>query len=412
MKRKFITIPIVLLLSVSIIVTTVLLRIKPDTSNITVAQRVATFSKPAVVRIFNYAIVKWRFNNYYDQDLTYYFNSIQNETLIGGSGSGAIISSNGYIVTNAHVVELSKLDDEDIVGRAFTDLCTQVASEFGVTVDEARKYLLKYVTYDSVNRYLKVIIPNGEVFDGEIKSYGAPVGEGKDVSVVKIESKNLPSLRLGASDKVKLQDSIWVFGYPGAADSEILSPSSAIVVSITDGKVSATDKKSTQGASVLQISAAASHGNSGGPVVNEQGEIVGLLTFRGNTVNGQEVQGFNFAVPVDTAKEFVSQAGANNDPSIIDNLYKEGMELYWGGYYKDAITKFEEIQRLYPEHSEIKELITDSQQNMSNSKTLWSKYKTMFIIYDSIAGVFIVLLIIYGFVLKPKKETINIEEDI
>lgn len=112
-----------------------------------------------------------------------------------------------------------------------------------------------------------------------------------------------------------------------------MSIDSSLVVSITDGKVSAVDKKSAQGAPILQISAPTTHGNSGGPVVREDGSIVGLLTFRGNTVYGQEVQGFNFVVPVSTVKEFVDQAGAKNDEGDVDKLYKEGLELYWGRYY-------------------------------------------------------------------------------
>jgi hypothetical protein len=241
-----------------------------------------------------------------------------------------------------------------------------------------------------------VVLPNSTIsLDGEVKSYGAPVGEGKDVAVVKIEGKNYPTIMIGNSEKVQLQDSIWLFGYPGAADSEILSPNSSTVVSITDGKISAVDKKSTQGAPVLQISAAATHGNSGGPVIDEKGNIIGLLTFRGDTVNGQEVQGFNFAVPSETIMEFVNQSGAKNEIGDVDKLYREGLELYWGGYYKDALAKFEQVQRLNSNHSEIKKLITDSEQNSAKSKTLWSKYKTIFIAYDAAAGLIVIVLIIF-----------------
>lgn len=403
MVKKILALSASLLLVITIVVSFVLMRVKPNTSHINVAQKVATYSKPAVVRIFSYAIVKWKFDNYYDEELVDIFNSMENQTLIGGSGSGATISSNGYIVTNAHVVEINKLEDQQVVNEAFAILVNQLADYYNTSEDKVRDYLLKYTTVQSISKFLKVMLPSGEVLDGEIKSYGAPVGEGKDVSVIKIEGRNLPTLKLGISDKVQLQDNIWVLGYPGAADSELLSPNSSAVVSITDGKVSALDKKSAQGAAVLQISAASSHGNSGGPVTNERGEIIGLLTFRGNTVNGQEVQGFNFAVPVDTVREFVGQAGATNEGNEVDDKYREGLELFWGGYYKDALIKFEEIQRLYPSHSEIKKYITESQQNIGESKILWTKYKGMFIVYDSIAGVLILVLIILAFIVKTKK---------
>ncbi|MCZ0757031.1 serine protease, partial [Anoxybacillus sp. J5B_2022] len=134
------------------------------------------------------------------------------------------------------------------------------------------------------------------------------------------------------------------------------------------------------------------------------GEIIGLLTFRGDTVNGQEVQGFNFAIPVNTVKEFISQAGADNAPSNTDKLFKEGLELYWGGYYEDALKKFEAVKRIYPNHSEINRFITDSEQKSSQSKTLWSNYKTLFFVFDGVALLAIITLMLFAFVLKPKQK--------
>ena len=81
---------------------------------------------------------------------------------------------------------------------------------------------------------------------------------------------------------------------------------------MNDGKISAK-KQSSSGAPILQTSTPATHGNSGGPVLNDANEVVGLLTFRGDTVNGQEVSGFAFIVPSNTVMEYVKSAGAAND---------------------------------------------------------------------------------------------------
>lgn len=417
MKKKMLfTMPIIAVLIICMVTSVLFMRKKPDSSHINKAQKIAEYTKPAVVRILNYAVVTWTFRNYNDYEVVNYFRNIQNRSIVGGSGSGAIINSNGYVVTNAHVVEVSKLSNQEIADLAFDEICLDVAKQFGVTEKDARTYLLKYTTYDKVDKYLKVMLPGGSTadgkntFDGEIKTYGAPVGEGKDVAVVKIEGKNLPTLKIGQSDKVQLQDSILVFGFPGAADSDLLSPDSSLVVTVTDGKVSAVDKKSAQGAPVLQISAPATHGNSGGPVIKEDGTIVGLLTFRGNTVNGQEVQGFNFVVPSDTIKEFIAQSGAVNEPGEVDRLYKEGLELYWGGYYKDALKKFEGVQRLYPGHSEIKKFISECQQKSSISKILWSNYKTLFLGFDGFCILVIIGLLLFTFINKPKVQIENNNE--
>jgi serine protease Do len=168
------------------------------------------------------------------------------------------------------------------------------------------------------------------------------------------------------------------------------------------GQISATSKKTDQGSPVIQLNAASTHGNSGGPVINEQGKIIGLLTFRGDTVNGQEVQGFNFAVPVNTVKEFVNQAGAENSKSDTDTLYKDGLALYWGGYYKNALEKFEAVQRIYPNHSEIKQYISNSEKKMDSSKILWSDYATFFYIGDGVLGLIVLILLIFTFAFRPK----------
>jgi len=117
---------------------------------------------------------------------------------------------------------------------------------------------------------------------------------------------------------------------------------------------------------VLQISASATHGNSGGPVLNDAGEVVGLETFRGNTVFGQEVQGFNFVVAANTAKEFLQ--GVTNELGPVDKAYREGLEFYWAQQFKSAISKFEEVKRLFPQHSEVDRLIQSSQQAVTEGK--------------------------------------------
>ena len=396
-KRALFTIPISLLLIAVIIASFFLINIKPAEGKIAQAQKLAEFTKPAVVRIVDYAVVSWRFNNPDDPEVIAILDQLKNQSVVGGSGSGAIISSDGYIVTNAHVVEATQMKDEDIANEAFKQLVSIMADYFKVDYETAYNYMLAYTQYTDIHRVIKVVLPGGDVLDGEVKSYGAPINEGKDVAVLKIEGKNLPTIPLGNSDNIQNQDNIWVSGYPAAADSDLLSPDSSLISTMTAGQISATSKKTEQGSPVIQINAAATHGNSGGPVINEKGQIIGLLTFRGDTVNGQEVQGFNFAVPVNTVREFVNQAGVKNTKSDTDKLFQEGLELYWGGYYKHALEKFEAVQRIYPNHSEIKQYIANAEKKVDSSKMLWSDYATIFYIVDGVAGLLVLILLVFTF---------------
>jgi hypothetical protein len=334
-------------------------------------ERLAMYSKPAVVRIIDGAAGQILFQPPGYQGQTYNVSSVS-------LGSGFFISSNGYIATNAHVVSTTKDGEEKAKQALFWQLVAQIAQRLNkdprsLTQAETA-FIDQHSTLQSFQLFHHVIIPDGSAFPFEIKSYGAPTGEGndqgKDVAVVKIEVRNAPVLKLSDSEKVQLQDHVTVIGYPGAADtfnSGLLSSKSALEATINDGKISAR-KQATSGAPILQTSTPATHGNSGGPVLNDANEVIGLLTFRGDTVNGQEVSGFSFIVPSNTVMEYVKSAGASNEQGPTDNLFREGLDYYWQQYYSSAIPKFEEVKRLFPQHSEVDRLIQNSQQAKAEGK--------------------------------------------
>jgi S1-C subfamily serine protease len=331
-------------------------------------ERLAMYNKPGVVRIVDGAAGQILFQP------PGYSGQVYNVSAIS-LGSGFFISGNGYIATNAHVVSMTKDGEQKAKETLFVQLVQQIAQQYGKDPRSINtQFIDQYSHLQSFQLFHHVIIPDGSSFPFEIKSYGAPTGEGndqgKDVAVIKIEVKNAPVLKLADSDKVQLQDHVTVIGYPGAADtfnSGLLSSRSALEATINDGKISAK-KQASSGAPILQTSTPATHGNSGGPVLNDASEVVGLLTFRGDTVNGQEVSGFSFIVPSNTVMEYVKSAGSTNDQGPTDRAFREGLDLYWEQYYSSAIPKFEEVKRLFPQHSEVDRLIQSSQQAKAEGK--------------------------------------------
>lgn len=329
-------------------------------------QKLAMHAKPSVVRIVD----GWSAEFVWPPTGKVYAFSVW------AKGSGAFINPSGYIVTNAHVTESTHAGEAKGKEMMFRYFVRYLARDYRKDPDAVmnNSATVYAISQKAVLRSLKpirfVITPDGSSFPFEIKAFGAPVGQGKDVAIIKIEVKNAPVLKFGDSDKVQLQDHISVFGYPAAADTEeggALSRESFLEASITDGRISAR-KASSDGAPVLQVSAPATHGNSGGPVLNDKGEVIGLLTFRGDKVGGQEVSGFSFVVPTSTVTEFVRQAGTTNEEGLVDRRYREGLELYWDGSYSKAISRLEEVKRLFPQHSEVERLIRDSQQAIAEGK--------------------------------------------
>ncbi|HKE57130.1 MAG TPA: trypsin-like peptidase domain-containing protein [Pyrinomonadaceae bacterium] len=363
----------------------------------TEGERLAMFSKPAVVRIVDGAAGQIVFQPPGYQGQTYNVSAIS-------LGSGFFISSNGYIATNAHVVSQTHDGEEKAKQALFWQMVQQIGRDLGKDPRSLNTtFIGEHSSLQNFKIFHHVIIPDGSSFPFEIKQYGAPTGEsndqGKDVAIIKIEVKNAPILSLSDSEKVKLQDHVTVIGYPGAADtfnSGLLDNKSAFEATINDGKISAR-KQASSGAPILQTNTAATHGNSGGPVLNDADEVIGLLTFRGDTVNGQEVSGFSFVVPSNTVMEYVKSAGASNEQGPTDRLYREGLESYWGQHYSDAIPKFEEVKRLFPQHSEVDRLLQSSQQAKAEGKDvssfpLWLVGVVLIILF------FIAIIIIVGIV--------------
>ncbi len=322
-------------------------------------EQLAAHTKPSVVRIADgcQGKVYWQGNH-----KTYEVDNI-------ALGSGYFVNANGYIVTNAHVTENSR-DEDNCKSELWKSFIYQLAKDYdkdpaAILRDaEAMQKIAQNAQTSDYETIRLVFLPTGDKLPFETKIAGKPVGEGKDVAVIKVEVKNAPVLKLGDSEQVQLQDHLTVAGFPGAGDSGVLNRKSAFVVSFTDGKLSA--KKTTEdGAPVLQVSAPATHGNSGGPVLDDRGNVIGMLTFGGDRVNGQEVSGFAFAIPSSTIQEFIKQAGIENEPTAVDRYYQEGLELFWKKKYTDAIAKFEAVKQLFPQHSEADALIQKSRQEIA-----------------------------------------------
>lgn len=168
------------------------------------------------------------------------------ETKYGSAGTGFIISEDGYIVSNYHVIE--------------------DAESLSVTTGTGKIYEAQVVGFDAEN----------------------------DFSLLKIDATDLPFVTLGSSDSTKIGEQVVAIGYPLNNDSPTL----------TVGYISAKDRViTTQGKTInmLQTDAAINSGNSGGPLLNMRGEVVGITTAKssGTTETGVDIESVGFAIPVD-----------------------------------------------------------------------------------------------------------------
>jgi serine protease Do len=288
------------------------------------------------------------------------------------AGSGFLFRPDGYLLTNGHVVADVNLNNapaqealkkqlqkqfydalvtgtvrpvlEQKIGRKLTDAqyaeLARAAQNLPPIIDQAT---------------LHVILQNGKIYQADILQYSNPndLG-GKDVAVLKIPADNLPTVRLANSDNVRLQDSIMVIGYPATAAAwgtesaqQILSMESALEPSANDGHISAL-KVENIGTPLLQSDVNIFHGNSGGPVFNDQGEVIGLAT-----MNATEAQGFAFIVPINTAMEFVRQTGASPESGAFNRHWASALDLYDQGKCDRAISEFDNVSQIVPDLKDV-----------------------------------------------------------
>ena len=369
-------------------------------------QRMAYRVKPAVVNIISVVIVKMQ----YVKDNT----PVQENTGTGGTGSGFIINPEGYVVTNGHVVEASYEYDKDkarIIQEVLKNFVTAKLKKEGKSPNPANieKWIeenkLRIAGEQSIS---KVVISNGDDYDFEIKKYSPPIPQrGKDVAVIKIPARDFPVVYLGNSSDLRLQQLIFPFGYPGAAapDGEYLGEKTATEVSITRGTVSAL-KLDVKGVPVVQTDAAIGHGNSGGPACNEAGEVVGISTF------GPEVAGFNFLVPIDTAKEFINDAGVKyNTSSKFNEKYNSALDATWNKEWftaRDLINSGLVFLPNQPDLIKLRQFVEGKITEMGWFSRNWQRNKIAMISM----GIIILLIIGVGVTLVMRKKPQLVKEPV
>jgi serine protease Do len=283
------------------------------------------------------------------------------------TGTGFIFRPDGYLVTNGHVVADANTKDIEAsealktrLRQEFLNALQQglisryIASQIGrqLTAEEETKVANSRYSISISKPTLQVILANGKVFDADILQFSPAVDQkGKDVAILKIPApgSGLPTVALGNSDNVRLQDPIMVLGYPalaspwsGSSVSSLISMESSLEPTATNGHISALKTESI-GTPLLQSDVAITHGNSGGPAFNSKGEVIGLATY-----GAQEVQGFNFLVPVNTAIEFVRQSGVAPEVGAFNKHWSNALDLYDNKQCNRAIAEFDNVAQFMP----------------------------------------------------------------
>ena len=213
----------------------------------------------------------WGFN-FYDN---YGGNSGGTTRQLSASGSGIVMSANGYIITNAHVIY---------------DTETQYKAGKAVSV--------------------KVVMGENhdKEYDADIVGYDLQT----DLAVLKIDAEDLTPAEFGDSNKLQVGELVVAIGNP--LGFELYGTTTCGIVSALNREVTMDDRTMK----LIQTDAAINSGNSGGPLLNAYGQVVGINSMKmGSSSYGQaSVEGLGFAIPIADAKDIID--------SLINNGYVTG----------------------------------------------------------------------------------------
>ncbi len=181
--------------------------------------------------------------------------------LAEAEGSGIIISNDGYILTNNHIINSSD-------------------SSIYYEVSEATKVYV--YLYNDETAYEASIIGTDEE---------------TDLAVIKIEKNNLTSAELGNSDSIKIGEFAMAIGNPLGMQSSVTSG----IISALNRSVTSEDGTTYK---LIQTDAAINSGNSGGALVNSEGKVIGVNTLK---LSGSGIEGMGFAIPINDTIDIYKQ---------------------------------------------------------------------------------------------------------
>ena len=182
------------------------------------------------------------------------FFGLQEEE-VGGVGTGIIVDKSGYILTNSHVI----MDDD--------------------------------------KSDLTVLLSSGEDVKGTVEWFDPTL----DLAIVKVSAKGLTAADLGNSDDINIGQYVAAIGNPLGLEFRG-SVTSGVVSGLDRSITAASDNKEVTMEDLIQVDAAINSGNSGGPLLNSKGQVIGI-----NTAKAESGEGMGFAIPINTAKPIVKE---------------------------------------------------------------------------------------------------------
>lgn len=269
------------------------------------------------------------------------------------SGSGVIIHPDGYILTNSHVISYQSIKnlivadfiysalEEGAMSLKEEEIQQYVTSRSETEIEDFAEKVSDFILERSkfeLEKNIVVLNPalKKEKFEDLVaKSFPAQIisvndnfyKDDRDAALIKIDQTGLPALSLGDSSGVSVGKKVYIYGYPSTAT---VNTSDNLEPTFTQGTLSATKDSKKKDFKIFQTDAKISRGSSGGPLLDESGKVIGLVTFITADIFKQEGDSFAFALPIDLSVSSVKNS-VLPDSSVPEFSFGDYEKNFLGG---------------------------------------------------------------------------------
>ena len=383
--------------------------------------RAVDIAKPAVVRIFT-LISSQLIVHFSSGDVTFPQpgSSAGSSYPLGLSGSGTFISSHGDILTADHVVNppqdqsLSQyLDDtaaQDVTNYINAHSKTQVTvaqvdqelysgqiastPQYGQVISQV--FLSTQYTGPLTAPDLQSVPSTMQAPVDKIEAQSA-VNQ-SDVAIIHVNMNDMPSVQLGDSSSVQQQDQLTIIGFPGNGDVSA-KPTDLLNASVNTIGVSSI-KTTDSGAQVIQVGGNVEHGDSGGPALDSNGNVVGIVSFGLST--SADPGGTSFLQASNSAEALIKSLNLDTSPGPFQKAWSQAFNDYsatTSGHWHKAAQELQSLATKYPLFQAITPYLTYAQQQAKTEKVPTSpsnnsSSSNSLLVYAVIIGAAVVVLLL------------------
>ncbi len=347
--------------------------------------RAVDIARPAVVRVVTQI----------NGRLTVHFSRTQNVTFpLNGSGyglaalgTGTFISAHGDILTADHVINPPR--DNELNSVLIQAAAPDVAAYYDQTIRPGAQISADQMQQELLNGQ----IPSDPAYDQPQSAvylstdYSGPLSAARlsevppqyfasvdriekaspvnqaDVAIIHVNMNDMPSVQLGNSSSVQVQDSLTIIGFPGNADVS-MRPTDFLTSSVNRIFVSSM-KTTDSGAQVIQVGGNVEQGDSGGPALDSQGHVVGIVSF--GTPGGT-----SFLQASNSARSLIQALNLDTAPGPFQQAWAQAFNDYAStgpGHWHRAAQEFSAIATRYPAFKAITPYLTYARQQAAHESS-------------------------------------------